>query len=525
MAFVETHLECSDCGSSDARSVDDNGWSYCFACETNKPEGSETVMTTTPMTTKMTGTYVSIPDRGIQQDTCATYKCERNGEFITFGYTNTNGQVIATKKRYPNKTFNVEGDWKEAGLYGQSLFKAGGRYVTIVEGELDALAAYQMLGSKWPVVSIKNGASGALKDCKKHYEWLSSFESIVVCFDNDDPGIKATEDIAELFGKKVRVFRHKEGMKDACDYLKAGKAKDFSSCWWDAEQYSPVGFVHLSQMWEAFANEDANVKIPFPPAWSQLNDMMGGGTERGEVTVIGALTSIGKSTIIANIVHHLMDSTEFKVGALYLEGTQREVVRDILSLDLSTNLRRTDRNTMDKAQLKDHWDNSIVPRDNFVFVDHRGSLTNDDILSKLQYLAKGEECDVIIIDPLQAAVDTSDNGKVIQFMDMILKFAKETDAAVFLVSHMRKPEGNDPHAVSEYHLLGSSSINQIAYNTVLVSRDKMSTDNEKKNATLLHLPKCRRTGETGLAGWLRYDVDTTHMYPTGNPYEEELEEL
>ena len=84
---------------------------------------------------------------------------------------------------------------------------------------------------------------------------------------------------------------------------------------------------------------------------------------------------------------------------------------------------------------------------------------------------------------------------------------------------MRKPDGKDPHAVSEYDLLGSSSINQIAFNTILISRDKMAEDPIKKNATKLHLVKCRRTGETGAAGWLRYDVDTTHMYPMSNPYE------
>jgi hypothetical protein len=37
MAFIKTHLACDDCGSSDARSVDDAGWSHCFSCDTRKP--------------------------------------------------------------------------------------------------------------------------------------------------------------------------------------------------------------------------------------------------------------------------------------------------------------------------------------------------------------------------------------------------------------------------------------------------------------------------------------------------------
>jgi hypothetical protein len=36
MAFVKTHLPCSDCGSSDALSIDDAGYSKCFACDIRK---------------------------------------------------------------------------------------------------------------------------------------------------------------------------------------------------------------------------------------------------------------------------------------------------------------------------------------------------------------------------------------------------------------------------------------------------------------------------------------------------------
>ena len=37
----------------------------------------------------------------------------------------------------------------------QDTCREKGKYVTICEGEIDAMAAYEMVGSKWPVVSIK----------------------------------------------------------------------------------------------------------------------------------------------------------------------------------------------------------------------------------------------------------------------------------------------------------------------------------------------------------------------------------
>ena len=526
--WVERHLPCDDCGSSDALSINSDGFSTCFSCNKRRKvrgEIKKEVKVSAPLDNKAASKfedaqYRSIQDRGINRETCETYKCLKEGDQITFGYTNPQGQIVATKARGVEKKFNIKGDWGSAGLYGQSLFRSGGKYVTITEGEFDALAAYQMLGSKWPVVSIKSGAQSALRDCKAHFEYLNSFDNIVICFDNDEAGQEATEKVAALFGTKAKVYRHQTGYKDACDYLDANKGKLFSDRWWEAEQYSPVGIVHLADMWDDFI-ADPTEKIPFPASWSTLNDMMNGGIERGEVTVIGALTSIGKSSVINSIAYHLMDNTNYKVGAMYLEGTKREVVRDMLSLDMATNLRTGA--LPDEEILKKHWD-AIAAKDNFIFVDHQGSLDNDKILAKLEYLAKGANCDIIIIDPIQAAVDSSQNGDVIQFMDAILKFAKETNTSIILASHMRKPDGGDAHAVSEYNLLGSSSINQIAFNTILLSRDKLAEEPEKRNATKLQLVKCRRTGETGPAGWLRYDKETTHLFATDDPYEV-LEEL
>jgi twinkle protein len=174
MAFIKTHLPCDDCGSSDARSVDDGGWSHCFSCDTRKPaDGYATETPSKPLSatkgSKMieTTTFPAIASRRLTGASNRTYQCsaQSTGDTV-FNYCNADGVTVAQKIRTADKDFRVSGDWSDALLYGQHLFSKGGKFVTVCEGEFDAIAAYQMMGSKWAAVSVKNGAASALKDCK-----------------------------------------------------------------------------------------------------------------------------------------------------------------------------------------------------------------------------------------------------------------------------------------------------------------------------------------------------------------------
>lgn len=74
----------------------------------------------------------------------------------------------------------------------------------------------------------------------------------------------------------------------------AGKAAELKQVFWKAEPFSRVDVLHLSQMWDDFENEDSNVKIPFPEAWSGLNQMMNGGMEKGKSLLLVLLQALVK---------------------------------------------------------------------------------------------------------------------------------------------------------------------------------------------------------------------------------------
>ena len=552
------HTACigEDCTSSDAMAVykkkDGKLDAFCFSCQgyfndSELDDAGVTLQETKVHKIKdIEVDFSSIEsikcrgwkERGITRFTSEKYGVhteldEENNVVSRYYPVTSNGKVVGYKKRTLPKTFIGIGNTKSSNeLFGQSVFESGQKYLVVTTGEEDAMAFAEVLRNTsggveyWtPCVSITAGDGSIIKQFKANYEYLASFSKVVLAFDNDEPGQRYLEEAARILPPgKAFIAKFPRDMKDACDMLKAGKASELKQVFWKAEPFSRVDVLHLSQMWDDFENEDSNVKIPFPGAWSGLNEMMNGGMEKGEITVLGALTSIGKSTLISNIVYNLIENTNFKVGTMYLESTKREVVRDLLSLDAGINLRTKAREGIDIEALKKRFFEGLARKNQFVYVDHQGSISTSEIFDKLNYLAKAEGCDVIVIDPIQAGVNSSDNAAIIEFMDTLLKFAKETDTAIVAVSHMKKPSEDNPHAVSEYQLMGSSSINQIAFNTILLSRDKMNPDPVKKSATKLQLVKCRRTGNTGEAGWLKYDHETTHLFATSNPYEQVVSE-
>lgn len=522
--FVEVHLPCPDCGSSDALAINDDGWSTCFSCETRTPPDKvqrleREVTMSQPLTDHVIDLlthkqYRTITDRNITRETCEKYRCFTDGDNTIFGYTSPDGKLCATKTRYPTKDFNVQGEWKAAGLYGQSLFNSGGKFVTVVEGEFDALAAYQMLGSKWPVVSIKSGASGALKDCKAQYEWLSSFDNIVLCFDGDEAGVKAANQVSELFGAKAKVFQHSKGYKDACDYNRTHQAKEFSDAWWNAKQYVPDGIIQGSTMLD-------EVMAPIPPSdctypWEDLNKLTYG-VRKGELVTITAGSGLGKSQVLREIVWHLMCKVDDNIGLLFLEEGRKKTALSIMSLAANKPLHLPDNEATDEEKL-DAFNRTLGTGRLYLF-DHFGSTSIDNIINRVRYLAKGLGCHYIFLDHISIVVSAQASGDERKAIDEIMTrlrmLVQETGIALIVVSHLKRPDGKgheEGAATSLAQLRGSGAIAQLSDMVLGLERNGQAEDVEDRNTTHVRVLKNRFSGITGPAGKLLYNHTTGRMH-------------
>jgi twinkle protein len=517
------HTSCDVCGSSDANAQYDDGHTYCFSCQTHAhwadaDDFSVKQDAVKPRKTVMIepkGTIKSIPDRGINLQTCEKYGVTQDAQNHFYPYTDDSGTIVAYKtRRVAEKSFSINGTFHNARLFGQGLFHAGGKYVTIYEGELDALAGYQLTGSQWPSVSIRNGAQAALKDCKAQYEWLNSFENIVICFDADEPGKKASKEVAELFGQKAKIIKHLSGYKDACDYLIAGATKEFVNEWWRAEVYIPDGIINAASLWEEVIKPEAKAEAMYP--WKGLNKLLYG-LRPSELITVTAGSGLGKSQFLREILFNILNTTKWNIGGLFLEESTRKTARSIMSLHANKLLHLPDTPTNEK-ELKDAFDATLGSNRIYLF-DHFGSSDVENIANRIRYMAKACDCRVIFLDHISIVVsgqDLGDERKAIDnMMTKLRTLVQELEITLICVSHLRRPQGNAGHedgqAVSLSQLRGSGSIAQLSDAVITLERNSMAEDENERHMTKIAVAKNRYNGYTGPACVLKYDMETGRM--------------
>ena len=457
--------------------------------------------------------YQNIPDRGIGSATTKFYGVEVDDNRHIYPYTDTDGAVVAQKYRQiDTKSFRIAGDSRDAVLFGQSLFSAGGRYVTITEGELDAMAAYQMLGSKYPVVSIKNGAQAALKDCKAQYEWLDSFEHIVISFDSDAPGKAAAKEVAELFGAKcktVTLTKH----KDACDYLSKGDSKTYIEQWWAASPFVPDGIVAGTTLWELVNKPVDKAEVTYP--WAGLNELTYG-IRKGELVTVTAGSGLGKSLFLREVVYHIMQTSDSNIGLLFMEESVYKTARSIMSMAINKPLHLPDTEVTDE-EMRQAFEATLGTDRLFLF-DHFGSMGIDNVVARIKYMVKALDCKYVILDHISILVSDQQHGDERKYLDEVMTklrmLVQETNVALLCVSHLKRPNGaghEEGAATSLAQLRGSGSIAQLSDMVIGLERHAQHEDATERNTTHVRVLKNRLSGMTGECAHLLYNPSSGRL--------------
>jgi len=407
--------ECSKCNSSDAATYyEDTGLWHCFSCEaTWKGEGdyvehkeqgfsNETFRRKTVLEIQKTV-------RGISPRTFKQFSYGKTEEGVhIYDAMDKDGNVVAQKYRYPDKTFSWKGDVKAVVPFGMNLWRSGGKKLYITEGEIDALSIAEGLGGKYPVISIINGASGAKKDLAKHIEYLSTYDEVVLCFDNDEPGHKATAEVATLFkpGKVSTInFSPYKDMNEVLTNLgKAGVLKYY----YETKAFTPDGIVSGSSLdYKDVVSIDSSKSYLTP--FEGLNKHLRG-LRKGELVTFTAGSGMGKTTLVREAAYDLAVNQGLRIGWVALEENTKRSALGFMGIHMDTPLHlQEEREEADNEKMEEAFER-VINTDKIYFYDHFGSLDSGNLINKLRFLAVAAEVDFIFLDHISIVISGQDTG-------------------------------------------------------------------------------------------------------------------
>ncbi len=521
---------CEDCGSSDGVMLDDSdGHTYCFACGTYRNDDTKVYTKIKGVTSNeqpnANTNYNGQPDitdidkypsLGITSRNISSHVTQYFG-VKTHQYDNKPAHFYpygddCYKVRILPKEFRMLGKAKK--LFGQDKFN-GGRMLVITEGELDALAVAQACldfnKRIYPVVSIPS--ANQLQILLQQREWIRRFDSVIIWFDNDDAGSKAIHEASKIIGfDKVKIVSSDQ--KDASDlYMKHG-AKEVTNVIWNAQKYNPAGILSGEVIWEKFIERQNTESIPYPSCLNGLNEKLRG-MRQGEITLFTSGTGSGKSTVIKEIIWHLLrTSKDDRIGLISLEESVGDTAEKFIGMTIN---KRIGDVPTSQEELRTGF-NLVFKDERLILLDHQGSVDDSSLIDKIEYMAL-MGCKYLFLDHITIAVSEgseglSGNEAVDKVMSDLLKIVKKHNIWLGIVSHLRKSGGGafeEGNMASIDDIKGSGSIKQISFDIIAFSRNLVAANPADRNKIEFSVLKSRYTGLTGPAGISKYNQVTGRL--------------
>jgi len=530
------HEPCPNCTSSDAFAVYADGGGYCFSCgHYRRGEGDKDLLlqqtnptespfmslheTESDRPVRYSGSFTRIENRKLSEATCRKFNVRVDvGPVVRFPYYNEERIITGYKERPKKKEFRWVGKNTNHSLFGQHLFGSG-KSIVITEGEFDAMSIYQARGD-WPVVSLPNGAHGARKALQHQLKYLLNFEEIILCFDQDEAGLKAVQDCVDLFPPdRLFIAAAMGSYKDASEALQAGETEMIRNSYFKKQPYTPQSIINGCDLFELVSRPLHGKDALYP--FDQLNEITGG-LRLGELVTITSGSGCGKSTVCGEIAVSLIEQGQ-RIGYIALEESVQRTGLRLMTVAANKPLHLD--NNIDPNEFRSAFDRTL--NSGRVFLrDGFGSVDPDSLLNDIRYLVKSSEVKWIILDHLSILLSGNDSGDERKMIDVVMtklrSFVEESGCGMLLISHLRRNQGDKGHEdgaeVSLGQLRGSHSIAQLSDIVIGLKRNISAGD----NSTSIKVLKNRHNGNCGPAGELTYSKDTgrltsaIHFEPTTN---------
>lgn len=349
-----------------------------------------------------------------------------------------------------NKKMWAIGSTRDVDLFGwDQAVKAGGKKLIICEGEMDAVALYQICkdvnaGTAYAkydpaVVSVPHGAASAARDLAKYLpEIRKTFKEIVLVFDNDKAGEKAVEEVLKII-PDVKVATVPG--KDVNDCLIQGKSRAvYQAIQFNAAKPKNTRLVNARDLFQD-AKKAPEWGVPWP--WKHVTEATRG-IRLGETIYIGAAPKMGKSEVVNALAAHFITEVGWKVMLAKPEEANVKSVRLVAGKIAGASF-NDPKTPFDEEKYEQATE---VIGDNLYLINLYQHLGWETLKTDIREAAS-EGCKAIFIDPITNLVNGLDaatqNTKLQEIAQELSAMALDLDIVIFIFCHLRNPDSGPSH--------------------------------------------------------------------------------
>lgn len=255
--------------------------------------------------------------RGISDETARRFNLGYDPAYNHHGITKA---FIIPVNKYRYIAGKIEGDEKankydnspgEKTPFNLQALQTAKSPIFIVEGAIDALSIAEVGGE---AIAIEGNS---LRQLIQYMKDTPPVQPLIIALDNDNPGKTGTEQGEQLLqeaGIKYFVYDPYNGRKDANELLlqdrdalrrNVAEGMKLPEKEAEAEREEYLQTASLNHL-QAFINgiaESVNTEYT-PTGFNKLDDILGGGLYEG-LYFVGALPSLGKTTLVTQIADHI----------------------------------------------------------------------------------------------------------------------------------------------------------------------------------------------------------------------------
>lgn len=464
---------------------------------------------------------------------------DKNGN-IVFNYYDTNDVLTMIKYRPSHKIDKTKGElksWCQKNADTTPLLFNMNRVnpnspLLITEGEADTLAAIE--SGYINTVSVPFGATNYTW-IEENFEWLEQFESIIICSDNDEAGIKMQKEcIFRLGSWRTKVVdippyhQNDDGsktiMKDLNHVLYYEGEQSVLNLIHNAKD-SPVDSVSdFSDIKNIDLDEIDGIQTGFPDIDNKLMRLF-----YGSFTILTGINGSGKSSFISQLVCNAIDDNKnaFLYSGELPNFQSKNWINYILAGQQNVNEYNFDGATYYKVTQDAQKEmNNYYKGKLFIYKDGYDHKTTS-LLRAMEDTTRKYGCKLHIIDNLTSVnLESNDQNKYQkqeEFVTNLIDFAKKYNVAVVLVVHPHKL--TEMRRLSKMDIQGISAIIDLAHRILSLYRvskeDKKGVPNKKGDGwykepisydVICDILKDRLLGFEGSSAGLYYDKPSRRFF-------------